>query len=76
MANYAIVGFSLIFLKFNNSYDDDQDLSSVIARSSFSCLYLINAFSTLLSLMDEYGSASGNGARIIGQLLLLSTQFK
>ncbi|CAN0084420.1 unnamed protein product, partial [Phaeothamnion confervicola] len=64
IVNYAAVGGAILWL--SKAEDASQaEISSLVARGSYSCLYLINAFSQGLDAAAAAAAASGSAGRVV-----------
>ena len=69
IVNYGAVGAS-IFLFGNITEDDEGSLAAQLSKGSYSCLYLISAFSTVFATLNTYVVAKGLLVRV-GELFQL-----
>ena len=67
IVNYGAVGAS-IFLFGNITEDDEGSLAAQLSQGSYSCLYLISAFSTVFVALNTYVVAKGLLVRV-GEVL-------
>ncbi|CAM9468659.1 unnamed protein product [Chrysoparadoxa australica] len=68
--NYAAVGSSVLYqAKMNNI--PAAEIASLVAKGSYSCLYLINAFSEVVAAAEAASRLSGSCGRIAGLVAAL-----
>ncbi|CAM9719917.1 unnamed protein product, partial [Choristocarpus tenellus] len=66
--NYAAVGAAILYLSKASSMSE-AEISSLVARGSYSCLYLINAFSQAFKASEAASRVGGSATRVVELLV-------
>lgn len=72
LVNYSVVGLSILYITTQGN-ETSSDRASLMASGSYACMYLISAFSTLLSSVESLTEIDGLSNRVVELLRLTDT---